>query len=61
MSQNIIEGIINYARNEIEERIKKESEKIVAEVVMETMRRVSIRQVNAADRLTTELIFKFEK
>jgi RNase P/RNase MRP subunit p29 len=60
-AQNIMEGIMRYARQEIEVRIRNEAEKITAQVVLETMNKLRIEMHDPVDRLRTELVFRFEK
>jgi hypothetical protein len=58
---NIMDGIIDYTKKEIERRLKKEAEKVVAGVIMDAMCSIRIEQHDPVDRLRTEIVFIFEK
>ncbi len=60
MSNDIIEGIIRHTRNEIEKRITEESQKIVEDVIMKTMKAISIEQYQDEVRYQVNLVFKFK-
>jgi hypothetical protein len=55
-----MEGVINYARKEIKERIEVESKKIVGEVITNVMNRLRVQQVHRDDIMRTDIIFVFE-
>ncbi|MCE5212646.1 MAG: hypothetical protein LLG40_13980 [Deltaproteobacteria bacterium] len=61
MSEEVIKGIIDFARREIERRIKKESERIVGEVIAETMNNLQVEMIENKFEYKTDLIFKFKK
>lgn len=60
MGNDIMEGVINYARKEIKERIEVESKKIVGEVITNVMNRLRVQQVHRDDIMRTDIIFVFE-
>ena len=58
---NVLDGIIDYTKEEIKKRIQKEAEKIVASVIMDVMNGIRVEQFERPDRFRTEIVFIFEK
>jgi len=58
---NIVDGMLTYAREEIKRKITAESEKIVSEVITEIMHRLNCKSVQRPECRRTEVIFMFEQ
>jgi len=59
MSEDILTGIIEYAKKEIELRIDRAAKKIVGEVITDVMGRLRFETYNRPEHLRTEVVFMF--
>lgn len=60
MSEDILKGVIEYARKEIQSRIEQESKKITGEVITEIMGKLKFQTFNNFSKNRTEIIFIFD-
>jgi hypothetical protein len=61
MSEDILKGIIEYAKKEIRTRIEHESKKIIGEVVTDVMGRLKFETYNNLKEMRTEIYFIFKE
>lgn len=59
MSNDIMGGIIEYAKKEIRARIEVESKRIVGEVITDVMSRLKFETFNDVAKMRTEIYFIF--